>query len=450
MDYKHHETGISLVNLLTNSGFGVWSNSGLTQGVTGRQTDFNVSEILADADGSSFASWVEAGATMTDAGANLLITEAASGGTQTSRYVLTVEIGKLYKVAVVTVDGTGAWGATDILKAQANGGGALIASKTGLAAGTHSIIFEATAVNNEIEIFTNLGAAGGTTLNITSIYVDEVTPGCVAADALGPDGWYKDTTLDVWRQHNDAIYTKDGAFYSLKAITGAASDFLRYPLNTIRALPEWYQRFAGRIVTVGVWVYTDTASHVRIEINDGVGADSSSYHTGGSTFEWIEVTYTVSTAASQFWVDIRFAINATTAYISQPMLVFGSSIGEGNYVPSVGAIVNCEKNIALTDYTADAVAADATINLESQSNGMIPKGCKAVHGWIEGQNSAADKYLDLLSASGGVKATRLTSQVANIETGHSFRAICNSNGDIYIDVEDANWDDVTIEINAIE
>ena len=80
----------------------------------------------------------------------------------------------------------------------------------------------------------------------------------------------------------------------------------------------------------------------------------------------------------------------------------------------------------------------------------IPAGIKAVYGWIEGQNSAADKYLDLLTESGGVRSTRLTSQVANIEVGQAFRALCDADGNIYVDVEDGNWDDLTIEINAVE
>jgi len=436
------------VNLLSNTGWQVWSYSGLTQGTTGRQTDFNVAEILADADGSTFASWSEIGATMTDAGANLLITEAASGGTQTSRYVLTVVVGKLYKVAVVTANGTGAWGATDVLKAQANGGGAVIASKTNLTAGTHSIIFKATATNNEIELYTNLGAAGGTTLNITSIYVDEVTPGCIAANTLGPDGWYKHTSIDIWREHN-GTNTKDGSYYSLKGTSNGAGQYLIWNVASQFEL-SFIASFEGRTITIGSWIKTSTANHIRLRKYDNGMTTYSDYHTGGGGWEWLELTGTFS---SGFTTVAPFAIffeASGTAYISQPMLVFGSAIGEGNYVPPQDKIINCEANIALTDYTAKAVAADTTINIEAQTSGKIGKGVRAYQGWLEGQNSAADKYVDILSASGGVRAARLYCQVATKDNAIPFRAIPNASGDLYIDVEDANWTNVTIQINAVE
>ena len=46
----------------------------------------------------------------------------------------------------------------------------------------------------------------------------EVTPGCVGASGVGPDGHSQDSTLDTWRQHDDSTYTKGGSFYSLKTL----------------------------------------------------------------------------------------------------------------------------------------------------------------------------------------------------------------------------------------
>ena len=139
------------------------------------------------------------------------------------------------------------------------------------------------------------------------------------------------------------------------------------------------------------------------------------------------------------------------AYVSHPVLIRGSHIGEGNYNRPSGEIINLEQNIVLTDYNASAVAADATINMEAQSNGKIGKGGKAYHLTLTGQNSAADKYVRLLSASGGVKGVKIEdSLVAAKLHSNTGRQVANSDGDIYMDIEDANWTNVSIEVSAVE
>ena len=67
-------------------------------------------------------------------------------------------------------------------------------------------------------------------------------------------------------------------------------------------------------------------------------------------------------------------------YISQPMLVFGSSIGEGNYTRPQGEIVWCERPIQST-YFADANDMPdkgwSSLPIEVDTNGKIPKGALA-------------------------------------------------------------------------
>jgi len=64
------------------------------------------------------------------------------------------------------------------------------------------------------------------------------------------------------------------------------------------------------------------------------------------------------------------------------MLVFGSSIGEGNYQPILNEVINCQSNVALTtldNKTGFSDVAATTLNLEADSAGMIGKGVKAIH-----------------------------------------------------------------------
>jgi hypothetical protein len=225
---------------------------------------------------------------------------------------------------------------------------------------------------------------GGATNWAATFTVYEVTPGCVAADALACDGWGKDSTLDIWRQHNDGgTLTKDGSFYALKTTTQAVDRTL-YANFSQDGKAEMYQRYAGRTVTLGCWAKTSSANHVSLRIYDGTDTESA-YHTGGGGWEWLEVTDTISATAVHFRPTFFFNLDATTAYISQPMLVFGNSIGEGNYTRPQGEIIWTEQRMynsaGLTESSLSNVS-ETTLNIEEESLGMVPKGAKAVHATI--------------------------------------------------------------------
>lgn len=66
-----------------------------------------------------------------------------------------------------------------------------------------------------------------------------------------------------------------------------------------------YIYFQGNEVTVGFWVKTSTAAIARIIIDDGVGTSASGYHTGGGTYELLEVTRTLDGSASKLTVELH-------------------------------------------------------------------------------------------------------------------------------------------------
>jgi hypothetical protein len=277
----------------------------------------------------------------------------------------------------------------------------------------------------------------------------EVTPGYVAADTVGPDGWGKDTTLDVWRQHSDATYTKNGSFYGLKTTNAAADVTLQWP-STGYQNTEFLKRFAGRTVTLGVWAYATDASHVRLRIYDGASYYSS-YHTGAAGWEWLELTVTISASLTYFLAGVYLSLDTKTAYFSQPMLVMGSSIGSGNFQPPPGERMLTAANIALTGYTATTSAADAIINLEAASSGMIGKGVKAVLVKAYGKDSAAGDGVgfDVQSASGVEDGISVDTQVNNIKIQQQGWVKCDTNGDIYFDHRGSGAAALTIDIKVI-
>ncbi len=455
------DAAVTLQNIFTNSGLGVWSNSDTNKGlgsltydnksgtfqvgetVTGG-TSGAVGKIIADSGtvltlgacagrfhddeqitgGTSGATadvnmpnsapgvdklqngefsvdtdpppgWTPGtGATLTTEGSgqvgNCMMVQCDGVGNRYGYQSRTVEIGKIYRFEGYAKKGTSATGFIRLGTAENGSQYAAITSED--AAWTkYTFTFEATSTN----FFITLRCQdANSTFYFDECSFYEITPCCTEEDVLGLDGWIKDTTLDIYRQHNDSTYTKDGAFYSVKSVKGSNTwEALEWPLSGIRAKEEWYQRFAGRTITFGVWVYSvAVADNVKLMLWDGSTSTYSSF-ASADTWEWLEVTVTISANPTGFKASIGFDGDiGDIVYISQPILVFGSFIGEGNYNTPFQEVIRFEKDIVLTDYdfgTGDISAdVDAAINIEAQSEGKIPKGISEIYANIRAMDSA--------------------------------------------------------------
>jgi len=331
---------------------------------------------------------------------------------------------------------------------------------TGTSSGSwvqYTAVFEATITATK-PVLKKMTATAGTML-FDTVTLNEVTPGCVAADYLAMDGWYKDPTLDVYREHS-GTNTKDGSFYSLKCAVTAADDYVTWPLAAVRQTPTWLDRFAGRTVTFGAWVKTSTATHVYLDIYDGASHESAR-HTGGGGWEWIEATATISATPTYFQLFIWGEQAAGDFYISQPMLVFGSAIGSGNYSRPSGEIVWFEKAVPsnlLDDTTSLSDTSATTLNLEADSNGAIPKGAKAVSVALQARDSGSASgtaYLELQSDSTAKALVNVNPRgIANdaLVTGQGWQP-CNSDGDVQYVLEatgSGTFDSDNFEYHGVE
>ena len=311
---------------------------------------------------------------------NCLEITRTAGDSQYARVGVTLEIGKIYKTGFYVKSGTSGDEAFKISVYDGSGWHNLEGTSSA-AWVLYTITIEALGTTGYNDIYKNTATAGTMLFDEVTDY--EITPCCTAADNLAFDGWYKDTTLYLYRQHNDGgTLTKDGSFYSLKCVPSAANDFLIFPYTY--TVEEWAQQFAGRTITVGAWFKTSSASHVSIRIYDSAGNTNSSAHTGGGAWEWLEVTHAVDAAATTLRIEVRL-VNAgatdgsTVVYISQPMLVFGSHIGEGNYQPILQEWIYATGQILSNYFQVSAEWSDdsGTINLEADSDAKLPKGAKA-------------------------------------------------------------------------
>jgi len=285
----------------------------------------------------------------------------------------------------------------------------------------------------------------------------EVTPACTGNDALAMDGWQKAADagvgLDLYRQHKDSTYTKDGSFYSLKVVKGNHAREYLYGEATYTQ-ESTYERFAGRKVTFGCWVYSVSATNnVRLGIYDGSHTVGDLVDTADS-WVWVEYTQTVSSTPTGFTPEIIFDGDAGhVAYISQPILVFGSSIGEGNYTSPPGEVIYLTKNINIKPKAYPLAADDGIINVEALSHGFCPKGVKALHLNCAVVSSAvATGHGMRFGTDTNNNRFVVSPPLANVSKFESAVTPCNSNGDLYVNIT-FSGDTITdndLYISAIE
>ena len=383
------------INLLTNPDFGTWSNSTLAQGTTGVQADFEYGTAIRsddpdDGDNSADYSVTNCAIARTNSAGNgaggddyfYTIDRDNPGAATQNVYVALsgLTVGHDYKFSCYVKDGTDAISAACQLQIK-NSARTATLNTTNLAASAawadFSVIWRATETNNVIEFYLDIDAADETML-VDEIKVIEVTPGCVGADALACDGWYKDSTLDVLREPN-GTNSKDGSYYALKCVPSAAGDWISWPLLSIRSTNYWVEKFSNKQVALGFWCKTSTANHLRVQIEDGVGGTFTSYHSGGGSWEWLEANRTISSSATKFEIVFYLTQSSGTVYISQPVLTCGSTINQGQYYPT-NKIVLLENDISSHKFDGSATISDGsgTLYLGGDTSAKLPYGAKAL------------------------------------------------------------------------
>jgi hypothetical protein len=86
-----------------------------------------------------------------------------------------------------------------------------------------------------------------------------------------------------------------------------------------------YADYQGETVTISAWVKTSTASIARIYIYDGVTTTYSSYHTGGGSYERLDITVDLDGSATTIQTGLRVS-GSGNAIIDCIMMTEGSSI----------------------------------------------------------------------------------------------------------------------------
>ncbi len=106
--------------------------------------------------------------------------------------------------------------------------------------------------------------------------------------------------------------------YSAKVTRGGADTTLYHDH------PD-FADYQGRKLTFGCWVYATVASRARLSVSDGVGSVNSSYHTGGSSWEFLTVTGDLSVTATRLRVEMQVNTGDTAAYFDGGVMCQGES-----------------------------------------------------------------------------------------------------------------------------
>lgn len=137
---------------------------------------------------------------------------------------------------------------------------------------------------------------------------------------------------------------------------------------SIGGVIENYSDYAGSTVTLGAWVWASVASRATLYIDDGIGYTISSYHTGGSSWEWITVTRTVDGSASHLYAYGLISGGDTSVYFDNFVFVEGSSLTAPSICPDGVSLEDCSvidnaNNITLFNNDSIVYADNVTIDV---------------------------------------------------------------------------------------
>jgi hypothetical protein len=176
--------------------------------------------------------------------------------------------------------------------------------------------------------------------------------------AAAPDGWVVTGASATVAQ--EATLIKHG-IYSAK-LTRAGTD-CHLSQDVYALAGKTYVQ--GRTYTFSAWVYATVASRVRLRANDGTTTTNSSYHSGGSTWEYLTCSFTVAGGATALNVGLAVDTGNTSGYIDAAALEEGLS--QPNYTPAIREFNQFPRRACMWHDEATVKAGNALLTIISIS-----------------------------------------------------------------------------------
>ena len=152
--------------------------------------------------------------------------------------------------------------------------------------------------------------------------------------------------------------------YSAKLKRAGADCYITQTFHTSKGINYW----KGRTVTISCWVYATVADRAFIYVYDGVGAYSSTKHTGDSTWQLLTKTFTVDASATTLTATFYIQTGDTSAYFDGAMCVEGSSAFAFSPKPMIYEDVRYE----VINFSRNIAAVNGAVNYTTTA-GKVPK-----------------------------------------------------------------------------
>ena len=204
---------------------------------------------------------------------------------------------------------------------------------TGLTSAITNCLFTDSTTKTNIEAWKS---ADVTLIDGGKIYTNSITVSKLGTNIFGIgqlidngnfEDWSAGTTVapDSWTLvGSNATVASDTmsklGTYSAKMTRVGTDCYLLQSVGTEKGIAYW----KGRTVTFGCWVYATVASRVRVGTGDAVANSYSAYHTGNSTWQYLTVTRTIDSNATDVYVLIFLTDGNTSVYMDGAMFVEGS------------------------------------------------------------------------------------------------------------------------------
>jgi hypothetical protein len=116
--------------------------------------------------------------------------------------------------------------------------------------------------------------------------------------------------VDTGDKSMNVVVTSAGTIDAIFAVAQEFSDYLNY---------------VGKTISVSIRIYSSIANVVRLSVDDGVSEVFSQYHPGGSAYQTLSVTKTISTAATYLNINVLKMIAGQVTdgsyYVDSAMMV---------------------------------------------------------------------------------------------------------------------------------
>ncbi len=273
----------------------------------------------------------------------------------------------------------------------------------------------------------------------------------VRTEEIVAGNWLSDGSLERWTSSTDpTLWTAD----TLTVTQTTTGIFVKHGLNSAKldtaagflyqdiGLWDDLERLAGRNVTFTIQGHCDTASCLRIAINDGTTTTFSDYHPGDSAWTEDRTPLTVTATIDKTPTDVEFRIYhdvaAATSYADDARVI--GPDGARQYIGHLGLAQNLPHRVSVeqSDYNnrAPFLTLDS-VEYDPESGFMRTPGLKDLRLRIEGMG-----YLDFLVS--GVSSTAWTA-IININSPQTDILVAQAALYLYTIMSMPNFDSGTTE-----